>query len=59
MNLAFRLPITFNAFKENAINRPTGLNILMEFSDFILLEDAIVLGGWMRNIAAGAILVRR
>lgn len=58
MNLAFRLPITFDAFKENAINRPTGLNILMEFSDFIILEDAIVLGGWMRNISAGAVLVR-
>lgn len=59
MNLAFELPITVDTFKENAINRPTGLNILMEFSDFIILDDAIVLGGWMRNIAAGAILVRR
>lgn len=59
MNLAFRLPIGLNAFRENALNRPTGLNILMEFSDFILLEDAIVLGGWMRNIAAGAVLVRK
>lgn len=59
MNLAFRLPIRLHAFQENALNRPTGLNILMEFSDFILLEDAIVLGGWMRNIAAGAVLVRK
>lgn len=59
MNLAFLLPITLDAFRENAINRPTGLNILMEFSDFIILQDAIVLGGWMRNIAAGAVLVRR
>lgn len=59
MNLAFRLPISLHAFQENALNRPTGLNILMEFSDFILLEDAVVLGGWMRNIAAGAVLVRK
>ena len=59
MNLAFKLPISVASFVENAINRPTGLNILMEFSDFIILEDAIVLGGWMRNVAAGAILVRR
>lgn len=59
MNLAFRLPISVQAFIENAINRPTGLNILMEFSDFIILDDAIVLGGWMRNVAAGAILVKR
>lgn len=59
MNLAFRLPITVDAYVKNAVNRPTGLNILMEFSDFIILEDAIVLGGWMRNVAAGAILVGR
>lgn len=59
MNLAFLLPITLDAFRENAINRPTGLNILMEFSDFIVLQDAVVLGGWMRNIAAGAVLVRK
>ena len=59
MNLAFRLPITVDAYTKNALNRPTGLNILMEFSDFIILEDAVVLGGWMRNVAAGAILVGR
>ena len=58
MNLAFVLPITVGAYVENAVNRPTGLNILMEFSDLIILKDAIVLGGWMRNIAAGAILVK-
>lgn len=58
MNLAFKLPISVEAFKENALNRPTGLNILMEFSDFIILDDAIVLGGWMRNVSSGAILAR-
>ena len=58
MNLAFELPISVEAYIQNAINRPTGLNILMEFSDLIILKDAIVLGGWMRNIAAGAILVK-
>lgn len=57
MNLAFYLPITLNAFKENAINRPVGLNILMEFADLILLDDALVLCGWMRNLAAGAVLI--
>ncbi|MEK3900063.1 hypothetical protein [Paenibacillus sp. FSL R7-0179] len=59
MNLAFKLPIEVDAYIRNAVNRPTGLNILMEFSDFIILEDAVVLGGWMRNVASGAILVRR
>jgi len=59
MNLAFKLPIELDAYIQNALNRPTGLNILMEFSDFIILEDAVVLGGWLRNVAAGAILVRR
>ena len=59
MNLAFRLPIPVDAYVKNAVNRPTGLNILMEFSDFIILKDAVVLGGWMRNVAAGAILVGR
>ena len=58
MNLAFELPISVEAYIQNAINRPTGLNILMEFSDLIILKDAIALGGWMRNIAAGAILVK-
>lgn len=58
MNLAFCLPISVASYIENAINRPTGLNILMEFSDLIILNDAIVLGGWMRNVAAGAILVK-
>lgn len=59
MNLVFNLPISIDSYIQNAINRPTGLNILMELSDFIILDDAIVLGGWMRNIAAGAILIRR
>lgn len=58
MNLAFELPISVDAYIKNAINRPTGLNILMELSDLIILNDAIALGGWMRNIAAGAILVK-
>lgn len=58
MNLVFKLPITLDAYIQNAINRPTGLNILMEFSDFLVLEDAIVLGGWMRNVSAGAVLIR-
>lgn len=57
MNLAFRLPITLDAYKENAINRPTGLNVLMEFADLIILDDALVLGGWMRNLTAGAVLI--
>lgn len=57
MNLAFSLPISLEAFKDNAINRPTGLNIIMEFADLILLDNALVLAGWMRNIAAGAVLI--
>lgn len=57
MNLVFVLPISLESYKANAINRPTGLNILMEFADIIVLEDAAVLCGWMRNITAGAVLV--
>jgi len=59
MNLVFILPITLQAYTENAINRPTGLNILMEFADIIILEDAVVLGGWIRNLSAGAVLIRK
>lgn len=59
MNLAFELPMQLEVFRENAFNRPTGLNIIMEFADLIILEDAIVLGGWMRNVSAGAVLVKK
>jgi len=58
MNLAFELPITLEKYIENAINRPVGLNIIMEFADIIILSDAIVLGGWIRNLYAGAVLIR-
>ena len=58
MNLAFELPITLEKYIENAINRPVGLNILMEFADIIILSDAIVVGGWIRNLYAGAVLIR-
>ncbi len=56
-NLAFRLPIDLQVFKDKAFDRQTGLNILMEFSDLILLNDAVVVGGYLRNVSAGTILV--
>lgn len=59
VNLGFRLPIAFKAFTEKALDRPTGLNILMEFADLVILNDAVIVGGWLRNLTAGAVLVRR
>jgi hypothetical protein len=57
MNLVFRLPIKFNVFRSKALDRPTGLNILMEFADLIILHDAVVVGGFIRNLSAGAVLI--
>ena len=59
MNLVFELPISLESYIQNAINRTTGLNILMEFADFIVLDNAVVLGGWIRNLSAGAVLIKR
>jgi hypothetical protein len=56
-NLAFRLPIDVQVFKDKAFDRQTGLNILMEFSDLIVLNDAVVVGGFLRNVSAGAVLI--
>lgn len=56
MNLVFILPMALGTFREVAINRDTGLNILMEFCDLIILDDAMVLCGWMRNISSGAVV---
>lgn len=57
-NLIFKLPIDLQTFKDKAFDRQTGLNILMEFSDLIVLKDAVVVGGFLRNVSAGAVLVR-
>lgn len=57
-NLVFKLPIALSIFKDKAIDRQTGLNILMEFSDLIILDDAVIVGGWLRNLSAGAVLVK-
>ena len=59
MNIAFRLPISLQAYIDNSINKPTGLNILNIFCDIIILNDAIVISGWMLNLHAGAVLVKK
>lgn len=58
MNIAFKLPITLNSYIENIVNKPTGLNILSIFCDIVILDDAIVIAGWMLNLHAGAVLVK-
>jgi len=57
MNLVFRLPINLEKFREKALDRPTGLNILMEFADMIILKNGVVLGGFIRNLSSGAVLI--
>lgn len=57
MNLVFRLPIDLERFARRVLDRPTGLNILMEFADLIVINDAVVTGGFIRNLSAGALLI--
>ena len=58
-NLIFQLPIDLAVFKDKALDRQTGLNILMEFSDLVVLNDALIVGGFLRNLSAGAVLACR
>ena len=58
MNIAFKLPITLDSYIENTVNKPTGLNILNSFCDLIILDDAVVIAGWMLNLHAGAVLIK-
>lgn len=56
INLAFQIDLKLRTFERGVLDRTTGLNILTEFADLLILEDALVVGGWLRNLTAGAVL---
>ena len=57
VNLICELPITLDVYRTQTLNHVTGLYILNEIADVIVLADAAVAAGFLRQVSPGAVLV--
>jgi hypothetical protein len=57
-NLICELPMHLEQYKTSTLDNTTGLRILNEICDLVVLDDAIVASGIVRTVSAGAVLAQ-